>query len=116
MALVAMFLLLVRPITAYISLIGAPHPFVSRAATAFFGIRGVGTLLLPRVCAQSDDFPGAAADYRVGVRHRAGLDRPAWRGRHAGHAKARSDAHVGAASLARRRRSAPASPGSFCRK
>lgn len=42
--LVAVFLLLVRPVTAYISLIGTPHSFVSRAATAFFGIRGVGTL------------------------------------------------------------------------
>jgi NhaP-type Na+/H+ or K+/H+ antiporter len=43
-ALVVIFLLIVRPVTAYISLIGTPHPFVSRAATAFFGIRGVGTL------------------------------------------------------------------------
>jgi NhaP-type Na+/H+ or K+/H+ antiporter len=43
-ALVVIFLLIVRPVTAYISLIGTPHSFASRAATAFFGIRGVGTL------------------------------------------------------------------------
>jgi NhaP-type Na+/H+ or K+/H+ antiporter len=43
-ALIVMFLLVIRPVTAYVSLIGTPHPFASRAATAFFGIRGVGTL------------------------------------------------------------------------
>jgi len=37
-------LLAVRPITGWISLWGSPHPAVSRAATAFFGIRGIGTL------------------------------------------------------------------------
>jgi NhaP-type Na+/H+ or K+/H+ antiporter len=42
--LVALLLLVVRPITALLSLLGTPHPFASRAATAFFGIRGIGTL------------------------------------------------------------------------
>lgn len=59
-ALVAMFLLLVRPITAYVSLIGSPHPFVSRAATAFFGIRGVGTLYYLAFALSEVSFPQQA--------------------------------------------------------
>jgi sodium/hydrogen antiporter len=43
-ALVALLLLVVRPATAFFSLLGTRHPFASRAATAFFGIRGIGTL------------------------------------------------------------------------
>jgi NhaP-type Na+/H+ or K+/H+ antiporter len=56
-ALVAMFLLLVRPLTAYISLIGSPHPFASRATTAFFGIRGVGTLYYLSFALSQTSFP-----------------------------------------------------------
>jgi NhaP-type Na+/H+ or K+/H+ antiporter len=56
-ALVAMFLLLVRPLTAYVSLIGAPHSFMSRAATAFFGIRGVGTLYYLAFALSQASFP-----------------------------------------------------------
>lgn len=37
-------LLIVRPITAWIGLLRSPHPMISRATTAFFGIRGIGTL------------------------------------------------------------------------
>jgi len=46
----ASFLLLVRPICAYLALVGSPHPFVARAATAFFGIRGIGTLYYLMYC------------------------------------------------------------------
>jgi NhaP-type Na+/H+ or K+/H+ antiporter len=56
-ALVAMFLLIVRPLAAYVSLIGTPHPFVSRAATAFFGIRGVGTLYYLAFALGQSSFP-----------------------------------------------------------
>jgi sodium/hydrogen antiporter len=59
-ALVAMFLLIVRPLTAYVSLIGAPHPFASRAATAFFGIRGVGTLYYVAFALSQTSFPQQA--------------------------------------------------------
>lgn len=58
--LVLAFLLLVRPIVAYISLIGTPHPFVSRAATAFFGIRGVGTLYYLAFALSQASFPEQA--------------------------------------------------------
>jgi NhaP-type Na+/H+ or K+/H+ antiporter len=37
-------LLVVRPVTAWISLIGSPHPRISRGLTAFFGMRGISTL------------------------------------------------------------------------
>jgi NhaP-type Na+/H+ or K+/H+ antiporter len=40
----ALLLLVARPLTAWISLLGSPHPRISRALTSFFGIRGVGTL------------------------------------------------------------------------
>ncbi len=44
-ALVGLALLfIVRPITGWIALLGTPHPPIARAATAFFGIRGIGTL------------------------------------------------------------------------
>jgi len=56
-ALVAMFLLIVRPVTAYVSLIGTPHPFASRAATAFFGIRGIGTLYYLAFALSQTSFP-----------------------------------------------------------
>lgn len=56
-ALVAMFLLLVRPLTAYVSLLGTPHPLASRAATAFFGIRGVGTLYYIAFAFSQASFP-----------------------------------------------------------
>jgi sodium/hydrogen antiporter len=59
-ALVAIFLLIVRPLTAYASLIGTPHPFVSRAATAFFGIRGVGTLYYIAFALSQASFPQEA--------------------------------------------------------
>jgi sodium/hydrogen antiporter len=59
-ALVAIFLLIVRPLTAYMSLIGTPHPFVSRAATAFFGIRGVGTLYYIAFALSQASFPQEA--------------------------------------------------------
>jgi sodium/hydrogen antiporter len=39
-----LLLLVVRPLSAWVSLIGSPHPALSRALTAFFGIRGIGTL------------------------------------------------------------------------
>jgi len=55
--LVAVFLLLVRPITAYVSLMGSPHPFASRATTAFFGIRGVGTLYYIAFALTQASFP-----------------------------------------------------------
>jgi NhaP-type Na+/H+ or K+/H+ antiporter len=39
-----LLLLLVRPLTGWLCLLGSGHPPLSRALTAFFGIRGVGTL------------------------------------------------------------------------
>jgi NhaP-type Na+/H+ or K+/H+ antiporter len=56
-ALVAAFLLVVRPITAFLSLLGSPHPLVSRAATAFFGIRGIGTLYYLAFALSQATFP-----------------------------------------------------------
>jgi NhaP-type Na+/H+ or K+/H+ antiporter len=43
-ALAAALLLAIRPLSGFLSLLGTPHPFISRATTAFFGIRGIGTL------------------------------------------------------------------------
>ena len=37
-----LLIFVVRPAIAAISLIGSPHPWISRGATAFFGIRGIG--------------------------------------------------------------------------
>jgi len=42
--LAAALLFVVRPLTAWLSLIGSPHPPVSRALTSWFGIRGISTL------------------------------------------------------------------------
>jgi NhaP-type Na+/H+ or K+/H+ antiporter len=39
-----LLLLVLRPVAGWVSLIGSPHPAISRALTAFFGIRGIGTL------------------------------------------------------------------------
>ncbi|HVY82377.1 MAG TPA: cation:proton antiporter [Steroidobacteraceae bacterium] len=55
--LVALLLLVVRPLTAFVSLLGTPHPFLSRAATAFFGIRGIGTLYYLLYALQKMSFP-----------------------------------------------------------
>jgi NhaP-type Na+/H+ or K+/H+ antiporter len=55
--LIAALLLVVRPVTAYLSLLGTPHPFASRAATAFFGIRGIGTLYYLIYALQKTSFP-----------------------------------------------------------
>ena len=44
-ALVGLALLfIIRPVAGWIALLGTPHPAIARAATAFFGIRGIGTL------------------------------------------------------------------------
>jgi NhaP-type Na+/H+ or K+/H+ antiporter len=55
--LVALLLLIARPLTAFLSLLGTPHPFASRAATAFFGIRGIGTLYYLVYALQKAAFP-----------------------------------------------------------
>jgi NhaP-type Na+/H+ or K+/H+ antiporter len=57
--LVAILLLVARPLLAFISLLGTPHPFASKAATAFFGIRGIGTLYYLIYALQKASFPEA---------------------------------------------------------
>ncbi len=42
--LALLLILVVRPLTGWISLTASPHPRVSRALTAFFGIRGISTI------------------------------------------------------------------------
>ena len=49
------FLFVVRPLAGWVALLGAPAPREERAAVAFFGIRGLGQLLLPGLRAE----PGA---------------------------------------------------------
>jgi NhaP-type Na+/H+ or K+/H+ antiporter len=55
--LVALLLLVIRPVTAFLSLLRTPHTFASRAATAFFGIRGIGTLYYLIYALQKASFP-----------------------------------------------------------
>ena len=52
--LILVFIL--RPFIGWLSLIGSPHNRVSRALTAFFGIRGIGTLYYMLYALQKADF------------------------------------------------------------
>ncbi|HEU4653841.1 MAG TPA: cation:proton antiporter [Steroidobacteraceae bacterium] len=59
-ALIGLSLLLVlRPLFGWLALLGSPHPAVSRAATAFFGIRGIGTLYYIVYALGHEDLPEA---------------------------------------------------------
>ncbi|HEU4603195.1 MAG TPA: cation:proton antiporter [Steroidobacteraceae bacterium] len=59
-ALIGLSLLFVlRPLFGWLSLLGSPHPPASRAATAFFGIRGIGTLYYIVYALGNSDLPEA---------------------------------------------------------
>jgi NhaP-type Na+/H+ or K+/H+ antiporter len=58
--LALLLLLVVRPATAWISLLGSPHPAISRALTAFFGLRGIGALYYILHAFNSAEFGGSA--------------------------------------------------------
>jgi NhaP-type Na+/H+ or K+/H+ antiporter len=59
--LALLLLLVVRPATAWIALLGSPHPMISRALTAFFGLRGIGTLFYTLHAFNEAEF-GASAE------------------------------------------------------
>jgi NhaP-type Na+/H+ or K+/H+ antiporter len=64
LALTMLFVL--RPATALLSLWGSVHPLVSRAATAYFGIRGIGTLYYLTYAFNHRDFPEEARLWSFG--------------------------------------------------
>jgi NhaP-type Na+/H+ or K+/H+ antiporter len=54
-----LFLFLVRPAAGLVSLIGTPQPLAERAAIAFFGIRGLGSVYYLAYALNEEHFEGA---------------------------------------------------------
>ncbi|HSJ92160.1 MAG TPA: cation:proton antiporter [Ilumatobacter sp.] len=59
--------LLVRPVTGWLGLLGDRHDAPTRAAIAFFGIRGMGTIYYLAHAVNEDYFPKAAEVWAVAV-------------------------------------------------
>jgi NhaP-type Na+/H+ or K+/H+ antiporter len=64
-AVAVVIVLVLRPVTGWLALIGHPAPSRERATIAFFGIRGMGTVYYLAHAATEDSFPRAAEIWAV---------------------------------------------------
>ena len=64
--LAVLFILVIRPVIGWFSLLGSPHPPISRALTAFFGIRGIGSLYYFLYSLRGETFPDEARLWALG--------------------------------------------------
>jgi sodium/hydrogen antiporter len=62
-----LIVLVIRPLAGWLALLGSPTPRRERAAIAFFGIRGVGTIYYLAHAATEERFEGAAEVWAVAV-------------------------------------------------
>ena len=66
-AVAVAIVLLVRPVAGWIGLLGSPIRRPERAAIAFFGVRGMGTIYYLAYAATKEQFEGAAEIWSVGI-------------------------------------------------
>jgi len=63
----AAIVLVIRPVCGWIGLIGSSHPQAVRAAIAFFGIRGMGSVYYLAHAVNEERFPGAPTVWAIAV-------------------------------------------------
>ncbi len=66
-AVAVAIVIVVRPLAGWIGLIGSPHGGAVRAAIAFFGIRGMGTIYYLAHAVNEERFPAASVVWAIAV-------------------------------------------------
>jgi len=66
-ALALSIVVVVRPVAGWVGLLGSPHDATTRAAIAFFGIRGMGTIYYLAHAVNEETFPRANQVWAVAV-------------------------------------------------
>lgn len=66
-ALALSIVVVVRPVAGWVGLLGSPHDAAARAAIAFFGIRGMGTIYYLAHAVNEESFPRASQVWAVAV-------------------------------------------------
>ena len=83
-AFAAIMLLIIRPLAGWISLLGVKRPKLELAIISFFGIRGLGSVLLSELRLQSRHFPIRIQPLGYARAHHRSIDRHAWCACHTG--------------------------------
>ncbi|MEJ7799910.1 MAG: hypothetical protein WKF60_05280, partial [Ilumatobacter sp.] len=66
-ALALSIVVVVRPVAGWVGLLGSPHGAAARAAIAFFGMRGMGTIYYLAHAVNEETFPGAGQVWAIAV-------------------------------------------------
>ncbi len=66
-ALALAIVLVVRPITGLVGMVGSPHDYAVRGAVAFFGIRGMGSIYYLAHAVNEETFPNAGVVWAIAV-------------------------------------------------